>query len=86
VGYLKTDISFERLAETFTHRDFGQFIIRFPVMGWITPFQEQPADCRSLQLLVHEIQIDDLDHAEVGVFAQAISAYGELLQDSRAVQ
>ena len=82
-GYCATDFNFRDLVESITFRGFWRFLLRYPSMCW-SEFRRSFSKalfCRSLQRLVPEIRIDDLDHGGAGVRAQALSPSGELLQD-----
>lgn len=82
-GYHATDFNLRDLVESVTFRGFWRFLLRYPSMCW-SEFRRSFSKalfCRSLQRLVPEIQINDLDHGGAGVRAQALSPSGELLQD-----
>jgi len=87
-GYRMTDFSLRDLVETLTFRGFWRFLIRYPKMCW-SEFSKSISKalfCHSLQQLVPEIQVNDLEHGGAGVRAQALSTSGELLQDFYFVQ
>lgn len=82
-GYLHTDFSLRDTVETLTYRGFWRFFLRYPVMCW-EEFRRSYSKhffCRSLQRLVPEIRMEDLDHGGAGVRAQALAPGGELIQD-----
>jgi L-2-hydroxyglutarate oxidase len=82
-GYRKTDFSLRDTLETATFPGFWNFFRRYPHMCW-SEFRRSMSKalfCRSLQRLVPEIQIADLEHGGAGVRAQALSPAGELVQD-----
>jgi (S)-2-hydroxyglutarate dehydrogenase len=82
-GYRRTDFSFRDMVDMLTYRGFWRFFLRYPVMCW-EEFRRSCSKqlfCRSLQRLVPEIQLDDLDHGGAGVRAQALTPAGELVQD-----
>jgi len=87
-GYRNTDFSLRDMIETLTYRGFWRFFLRYPVMCW-DEFRRSYSKnlfCRSLQRLVPEIRIEDLDHGGAGVRAQALSPAGELVQDFHFVR
>ncbi|HLY40615.1 MAG TPA: L-2-hydroxyglutarate oxidase [Terracidiphilus sp.] len=82
-GYHASDVNLRDLVESITFRGFWRFLLRYPSMCW-SEFRRSFSKalfCRSLQRLVPEIRIEDLDHGGAGVRAQALSPSGELLQD-----
>jgi len=82
-GYRNTDVSIRDMVETLTYRGFWRFFLRYPLMCW-EEFKRSYSKvlfCRSLQRLVPELRIDDLDEGGAGVRAQALSPSGELIQD-----
>lgn len=82
-GYSMRDVSVRDMVETLTYRGFWRFFVRYPRMCWdeLKRSMSKTLFCRSLQRLVPELQIEDLDHGGAGVRAQAISPSGELVQD-----
>ncbi|HEU0138991.1 MAG TPA: L-2-hydroxyglutarate oxidase [Bryobacteraceae bacterium] len=87
-GYRKTDISIRDLADTFAYRGFWSFLSRYPGMSWqeLRRSFSKERFCRSLQELVPEIGVDDLETGDAGVRAQAIEPDGTLVQDFRFVE
>lgn len=82
-GYHVTDFSLRDMVETLTYRGFWRFFLRYPRMCW-HEFQRSLSKalfCRSLQRLVPEIRLEDLDTGGAGVRAQAVAVTGEILQD-----
>jgi len=82
-GYRPTDLSLRDLIETLTYRGFWRFFLRYPKMCW-EEFKQSCSKalfCRSLQRLVPEIETSDLAPGGAGVRAQALSLFGELVQD-----
>jgi L-2-hydroxyglutarate oxidase LhgO len=82
-GYHVTDFSLRDMVETLTYRGFWRFFLRYPRMCW-HEFQRSLSKalfCRSLQRLVPEIRLEDLDTGGAGVRAQAVAVSGEILQD-----
>jgi (S)-2-hydroxyglutarate dehydrogenase len=87
-GYRSSDFCFRDTVETFTYRGFWRFFLRYPTLCW-EEFKRSYSKmlfCRSLQRLVPEVQVDDLDQGGAGVRAQALSPAGELVQDFHFVQ
>ncbi|MCZ2078107.1 MAG: L-2-hydroxyglutarate oxidase [Bryobacteraceae bacterium] len=87
-GYRKTDISIRDLADTFTYRGFWSFLSRYSGVSWqeLRRSFSKERFCRSLQELVPEIGLDDLETGGAGVRAQAIEPDGSLVQDFRFVE
>jgi L-2-hydroxyglutarate oxidase len=82
-GYHFADVSMRDMIETVTYRGFWRFLLRYPAMCW-NEFARSLSKilfCRSLQRLIPELQMEDLDHGGSGVRAQALSPSGEVLQD-----
>lgn len=82
-GYRKTDINLRDTIETLTYPGFWRFFARYPVLCWEEfkrSFSKQ-LFCRSLQRLVPEVQLNDLEPGVAGVRAQALFPTGELMQD-----
>lgn len=82
-GYRSTDVSIRDMVETLTYRGFWKFFMRYPVMCWeeFKRSYSKALFCRSLQRLVPQLEINDLDQGGAGVRAQALSPRGELVQD-----
>lgn len=82
-GYRRTDFSLRDTVETLTYRGFWRFLLRYPVMCWEELIRScsKALFCRSLQRLVPEIRMEDLDPGGAGVRAQALAPAGELMQD-----
>jgi (S)-2-hydroxyglutarate dehydrogenase len=82
-GYRFRDFSMRDSVETAVFRGFWRFLLRYPSMCW-EEFHRSLSKrlfCQSLQRLVPEVQMDDLEPGGAGVRAQALSPAGELLQD-----
>ena len=82
-GYKRTDFNLRDMIETATYRGFWNFLLRYPAMCW-NEFRRSLSKalfCHSLQRLVPEIQVEDLDPGGSGVRAQALLPSGELVQD-----
>lgn len=87
-GYRSSDFSLRDTLETLTYRGFWRFFLRYPTLCW-EEFKRSYSKvlfCRSLQRLVPDLQIHDLDEGGSGVRAQALSPAGELIQDFHFVR
>jgi (S)-2-hydroxyglutarate dehydrogenase len=87
-GYRFRDFSLRDSVETAAFPGFWRFLLRYPSMCW-EEFHRSLSKrlfCQSLQRLVPELQIDDLEPGRSGVRAQALSGSGELLQDFNFVR
>jgi (S)-2-hydroxyglutarate dehydrogenase len=82
-GYRHGDFSLRDTLETLAYPGFWRFFMRYPRMCWdeFKRSYSKKLFCRSLQRLVPELQIDDLEQGGSGVRAQALSPEGELMQD-----
>ncbi len=82
-GYRHTDFSLRDTLETLTYPGFWRFFMRYPRMCWdeFKRSYSKKLFCRSLQRLVPELTLDDLEQGGSGVRAQALSPEGELMQD-----
>jgi (S)-2-hydroxyglutarate dehydrogenase len=82
-GYRQGDFSLQDTVETLAYRGFWRFLLRYPVMCWQEFIRSYSKHlfCRSLQRLVPEIRMEDLDQGGAGVRAQALAPNGELVQD-----
>jgi L-2-hydroxyglutarate oxidase LhgO len=82
-GYHKGDFSLRDTIETLTYRGFWRFFARYPRMCWeeLKRSYSKKLFCQSLQRLVPEIEMEDLMQGGSGVRAQALSPWGELMQD-----
>ena len=87
-GYRKRDISLGDLADVFTYSGFWRFLARYPRMclDELRRSFSRELFCRSLQKLVPEIRVEDLETGGAGVRAQALAPSGELIQDFRIVR
>ena len=82
-GYRFSDISPRDLLETLTYSGFRRFLQRHAKLCW-DEFRRSFSKrlfCQSLQRLVPELQMEDLEAGGAGVRAQALSPSGDLLQD-----
>ncbi len=82
-GYKHTDFSLRDSLETLTYRGFWRFFARYPRMCWdeFKRSYSKKLFCSSLQRLVPELRMEDLEQGGSGVRAQALSPEGELMQD-----
>jgi L-2-hydroxyglutarate oxidase LhgO len=82
-GYRKTDFSFRDFVDTLTYSGFWRFLLKYPgpCVSELQRSFSKELFCRSLQVLVPEIRIEDLGHGGSGVRAQAIDPAGQLVQD-----
>jgi L-2-hydroxyglutarate oxidase LhgO len=82
-GYHKGDFSVRDTIEMLTYRGFWRFFARYPQMCWeeLKRSYSKKLFCQSLQRLVPEIEMEDLMQGGSGVRAQALSPWGELMQD-----
>ena len=82
-GYKKTDINFGDLAEAVLHPALWRFLARYPgaslreLMRSLSPRRF----CASLQRLIPEIELEDLEIGGSGVRAQAMTPQGTLVDD-----
>lgn len=87
-GYKKTDFSFTDILEMKLYPGFWKMAARYYKMG----FQEfrrsfsKELFVKSLQKLVPEIQLDDIEVGGAGVRAQALERDGKLVDDFRIVE
>jgi L-2-hydroxyglutarate oxidase len=87
-GYKKTDFSFTDLLEMKLYPGFWKMAAKYYKMG----FQEfrrsfsKKLFVQSLQKLIPEIQIDDIEVGGAGVRAQALERDGKLVDDFRIVE
>lgn len=82
-GYRKSDFRAGDLWDALTYSGLWAFLRRYPKMCFDElrrSFSKQ-LFCESLQRLVPEIRIDDLEAGGAGVRAQALSRNGDLVQD-----
>lgn len=87
-GYKKTDFSFTDLLEMKLYPGFWKMVAKYYKMG----FQEfrrsfsKELFVKSLQRLIPEIQINDIEVGGAGVRAQALERDGKLVDDFRIVE
>jgi (S)-2-hydroxyglutarate dehydrogenase len=82
-GYRKTDVNLRDLYDALSYRGMWRFLARYPRMCWheLRRSFSKRLFCESLQRLVPEIQISDLETGGAGVRAQALSPAGEIVHD-----
>lgn len=82
-GYKKTDINLIDLCDALSFGGLWKFLSRHKRMCWeeIKRSFSKNLFCQSLQRLVPEVQMEDLETGGAGVRAQAMSPDGELVQD-----
>jgi L-2-hydroxyglutarate oxidase len=82
-GYHKSDIRVGDLLDAIMYPGLWRFLARYPRMCFDElrrSFSKQ-LFCESLQRLVPEIRVDDLETGGAGVRAQAMAPNGDLVQD-----
>ena len=87
-GYRKTDINLADLIDAGTFPGLWRFIAQYPKMT-VEELQRSFSKkrfCQSLQRLVPDVRIDDLQPGGAGVRAQAMSPKGTLIQDFEFVE
>lgn len=84
-GYRKADVNLLDLFDALSYPGVWRFLLRYPGMCWaeLRRSFSKPLFCQSLQRLVPEIRISDLETGGAGVRAQAIEPSGDLVQDFR---
>jgi L-2-hydroxyglutarate oxidase len=82
-GYRKTDIRIGDLLDAITYPGLWRFLARYPRMCFDEMRRSFSKElfCKSLQRLVPEIRVDDLETGGAGVRAQAMAPNGDLVQD-----
>jgi L-2-hydroxyglutarate oxidase len=82
-GYTKTDFSAVDLFDALSFGGLWKFLGQHKRMCWdeLRRSFSRELFCRSLQRLVPEVQVDDLETGGAGVRAQAMSPDGTLVQD-----
>jgi L-2-hydroxyglutarate oxidase LhgO len=87
-GYRKGSFSLRDTVETLTYPGFWRFFLRYPRMCWdeLRRSYSKELFCRSLQRLVPELRMDDIEPGGSGVRAQSLSPRGELIQDFQFVR
>ncbi len=82
-GYRKADVNVGDLIDAVTFSGLWRFLQKHKRMCWAELCRSfsQRLFCESLQRLVPEVQVDDLETGGAGVRAQAMSPDGTLVQD-----
>lgn len=82
-GYNKTDFSFKDTLRTFTFSGFWKMASKYYKMGFDEYYRSfsKRAFTKSLQKLVPEISINDIEPSGSGVRAQALNRNGQLIDD-----
>lgn len=82
-GYNKTDFSFQDTLRTFTFSGFWKMVSKYYKMGFDEYYRSfsKRAFTKSLQKLVPEISINDIEPSGSGVRAQALDKKGKLIDD-----
>lgn len=82
-GYRKTDVNLRDLWDALSYPGMWRFLARYPRMCWheLARSFSKRLFCQSLQRLVPEIRIEDLETGGAGVRAQALSPAGEIVHD-----
>ena len=82
-GYKKTDVNLADLYDALSFGGLWKFLARHKRMCWeeIRRSLSKKLFCGSLQRLVPEIRVEDLETGGAGVRAQAMSPDGTLVQD-----
>ncbi len=82
-GYRYRDIDLRDLADAFGFSGLWRFLRRHPrmVVHELRQSLSKEIFCRSLQRLVPDVTVADLEPGGAGVRAQAMSSQGDLLQD-----
>jgi L-2-hydroxyglutarate oxidase LhgO len=82
-GYRKADVNLKDLADALSYSGLWAFLRRYPRMCFdeIRRSFSKNLFCASLQRLVPEIRVEDLETGGAGVRAQALTPSGDLVQD-----
>jgi L-2-hydroxyglutarate oxidase len=82
-GYRKSDFNVAELWDAATYRGLWNFLRKHKRTSWdeLRRSFSKRLFCESLQKLVPEIQMDDLEEGGAGVRAQAMAVDGTLVQD-----
>ncbi len=87
-GYRKSDFNFRDAFDALSYPGFWRFLGKHRRMSWeeIKRSFSKKLFCASLQRLVPEVRLEDLELGGAGVRAQAMTPDGELVQDFCLVQ
>jgi (S)-2-hydroxyglutarate dehydrogenase len=82
-GYRKSDIKLKDIIDAVSYSGLWAFLKKYPRMCFDELKRSFSKDlfCRSLQKLVPEIRVEDLETGGAGVRAQALTPNGEMVQD-----
>ncbi len=82
-GYTKSDFVAADLFDALTFPGLWRFLKRYPSVSWYELRRSFSRElfCESLQRLVPEIRVDDIEPGGAGVRAQAMMPSGDLVQD-----
>lgn len=82
-GYRKTDFNPADLFDALTYSGLWRFLGKHKRMCWAEMQRSYSKEkfCASLQRLVPDVRLEDLEHGGAGVRAQAMSRAGELVHD-----
>jgi L-2-hydroxyglutarate oxidase len=82
-GYRKTDINLADLFDALTYRGLWSFLRKYPRMCFdeLRRSFSKELFCASLQRLVPELRLNDLEPGGAGVRAQALTPDGGMVQD-----
>lgn len=82
-GYRKSDVNLRDLLDAVSYRGLWAFLRKHPRMCYqeLRRSFSKELFCKSLQRLVPEIGVHDLEPGGAGVRAQAVASSGELVQD-----
>ena len=87
-GYTKTDVNLRDVGDALSFSGLWQFLRKYPDASWAELRRSFSKElfCHSLQRLVPEIRMDDLQPGGAGVRAQAMSADGSLIDDFHFIE
>jgi L-2-hydroxyglutarate oxidase len=82
-GYRKTNVNLGDLADALSYSGLWAFLKKYPRMclDELRRSFSKELFCQSLQRLVPEVQVSDLQEGGAGVRAQALAPNGEMVQD-----
>jgi L-2-hydroxyglutarate oxidase len=82
-GYNKTEFDLKDMAETFSYSGFWSLAAKHASYGWSEMVRSwsRAAFLRSLQALIPEVQLADIEPSKAGVRAQALRPDGGLVDD-----
>jgi L-2-hydroxyglutarate oxidase len=82
-GYSKTEFDLKDMAETFTYSGFWRLAAKHASYGWSEMVRSwsRTAFLRSLQTLIPEVQLADIEPSKAGIRAQALKPDGGLVDD-----